>query len=92
MPNGLYTAFWSQRMREADAKNESGRRAASGLLGRLARDKRGNTLAMMAALLIPLIGMVGSGVDMARPRRPRTALSRPGHRSHSAGQAFTAGR
>lgn len=37
-----------------------------GTLRRLARDKRGNTLAMFAALMIPLLGMVGSGVDMAR--------------------------
>jgi len=36
------------------------------LLGRLRRDVRGNTLAIMAAALIPLIGMIGSGVDMTR--------------------------
>lgn len=48
--------------------------ARRGLLGRLARDKRGNTLAMMAALLIPLIGMVGSGVDMARAYMAKAKL------------------
>lgn len=32
----------------------------------LARDMRGNTLALMAAALIPLAGLAGSAVDMAR--------------------------
>lgn len=36
------------------------------LLGRLRRDVRGNTLAMMAIALIPLSALAGSGVDMAR--------------------------
>ena len=35
-------------------------------LGRLRRDSRGNTLAIMAAALIPLIAMIGSGIDMTR--------------------------
>ena len=35
-------------------------------LARLARDTRGNTLAMMAAALLPLLAMVGGGVDMSR--------------------------
>lgn len=35
-------------------------------LGRLRRDARGNTLAIMAAALIPLIAFSGSAVDMAR--------------------------
>lgn len=38
----------------------------SGILVRLKRDKRGNTLAIMAAALIPLIGFSGSAIDMAR--------------------------
>lgn len=37
-----------------------------GVLTRLARDTRGNTLAIMAAALIPLAGMVGGGVDISR--------------------------
>ena len=37
-----------------------------GLLARLLRDKRGNTLARLAASLIPLTAMIGSGVDMSR--------------------------
>lgn len=37
-----------------------------GFLRALARDVRGNTLAMMAMFLIPLTGLVGSAVDMSR--------------------------
>ena len=42
------------------------RKAIGTLLGRLRRDVRGNTLAIMAAAMIPLTAMVGSGVDMTR--------------------------
>ncbi len=35
-------------------------------LVRLRRDVRGNTLALMAAAMMPLLGMVGSGIDMSR--------------------------
>lgn len=35
-------------------------------MARLGRDVRGNTLAIMAAAMIPLIAMIGSGVDMTR--------------------------
>jgi Flp pilus assembly protein TadG len=35
-------------------------------LARLRQDLRGNTLAIMAAAMIPLIAMIGSGVDMTR--------------------------
>jgi Flp pilus assembly protein TadG len=35
-------------------------------LARLAQDKRGNTLAIMAAALIPLVGLIGGGVDASR--------------------------
>ena len=45
----------------------SGKDAATGgFLMRLARARGGNTLALMAAALIPLIGFSGSAVDMAR--------------------------
>ena len=54
--------------------NGSGKRESQGFLRRLLRDRRGNTLAMMAALLIPLIGMVGSGVDMARAYMAKAKL------------------
>lgn len=49
-------------------------KANGGTLRRLVRDQSGNTLAMMAALLIPLIGMVGSGVDMARAYMAKAKL------------------
>ncbi|MDC0886391.1 pilus assembly protein TadG-related protein [Altererythrobacter sp.] len=38
----------------------------SGFLRRLAKDKAGNTLALMAAGIVPLIAMVGGAVDMSR--------------------------
>ncbi|WP_375380907.1 TadE/TadG family type IV pilus assembly protein [uncultured Sphingomonas sp.] len=41
-------------------------RGAVGFLARLRRDTAGNTLAIMGAALIPLIGFTGSAVDMAR--------------------------
>jgi Flp pilus assembly protein TadG len=43
-------------------------------LGRLVRDVRGNTLAIMAAALIPLAGMVGGGIDMSRMYITKTRL------------------
>lgn len=36
------------------------------LLGRLWSDQRGNTLAMMTLALIPLVALMGSGLDMTR--------------------------
>ncbi|MEB3414865.1 TadE/TadG family type IV pilus assembly protein [Alteriqipengyuania sp. WL0013] len=36
------------------------------LLPRIARDVRGNVLPIVAAAILPLIGMVGSGIDMGR--------------------------
>lgn len=39
---------------------------AAGFLSRLRRDARGNTLAIVAAAMIPLIAMVGGGVDVSR--------------------------
>jgi len=43
-------------------------------LTRLARDTRGNTLAIMAMALIPLAGMVGGGVDISRMYIVKTRL------------------
>jgi len=37
-----------------------------GWLSRLARDQKGNTLAIVGAALVPLTAMIGSGVDMSR--------------------------
>ena len=36
------------------------------LLGRLLRDRAGNTLVMIAAALIPMLAMLGGGIDMGR--------------------------
>jgi Flp pilus assembly protein TadG len=56
--------FW----RKAAAKT------ASTWLGRLRRDTRGNTLAIMAATLVPLAGMVGGGLDASRMYITKTRL------------------
>ena len=45
-----------------------------GFLTRLARDARGNTLAIVGAALVPLAGMIGSGVDMSRAYMAKTRL------------------
>ena len=45
-----------------------------GLLTRLARDARGNTLAIVAAAMIPLAAMIGSGIDMSRAYMAKTRL------------------
>ncbi len=36
------------------------------IAGRLIRQSNGNTLALMAAAMVPIAGMIGSGLDMAR--------------------------
>ena len=43
-------------------------------MSRLARDKAGNTLAIMAAFTVPLIILAGSGLDIARQYMVRTRL------------------
>lgn len=55
-------------------RGESGREATGGFLHRLARDTRGNTLAIMGIALIPLAGMVGGGVDISRMYIVKTRL------------------
>jgi Flp pilus assembly protein TadG len=49
-------------------------RRGGGFLSRLARDSRGNTLAIVGAALIPLTAMIGSGVDMSRAYMAKTRL------------------
>lgn len=49
-------------------------RGVSGWLTRLARDTRGNTMAIVAASLIPLAGMVGGGIDISRMYIVKTRL------------------
>jgi Flp pilus assembly protein TadG len=48
--------------------------APRGFLARLARDRRGSTLAMMAGALIPMIGIIGSAVDISRAYLVKTRL------------------
>jgi Flp pilus assembly protein TadG len=43
-------------------------------LTRLARDRAGNTLAIVGAALIPLTAMIGSGVDMSRAYMAKSRL------------------
>lgn len=50
------------------------RRTGRAFLGRLARDKKANTMAMMAIAVIPLAGMVGGGIDLARLYIVKTRL------------------
>jgi len=40
--------------------------AQTGFLARLLRDRAGNTLAMAAAALFPLLGLIGGGIDIGR--------------------------
>lgn len=49
-------------------------KSARTLLTSLARDKRGNVLAIVAASIIPLAGMVGGGVDISRMYIVKTRL------------------
>ncbi|HEY0412788.1 MAG TPA: TadE/TadG family type IV pilus assembly protein [Allosphingosinicella sp.] len=54
-------------------RNPDGR-APQGLLGRLLKDSRGNTLAIVGAAMVPLAGMIGSGLDMSRAYMAKTRL------------------
>jgi Flp pilus assembly protein TadG len=49
-------------------------RRGGGFLAKLARDSRGNTLAIVGAALVPLAAMIGSGVDMSRAYMAKTRL------------------
>ncbi|WP_088310862.1 VWA domain-containing protein [Novosphingobium sp. B 225] len=50
----------------AAERDIAGKEAPAGLLTRLMQDRAGNTLAMIAAGIFPLLAMVGGGVDMGR--------------------------
>ena len=50
------------------------RHRRKGLLSRLRRDIRGNTLALVGAGLVPLTAIIGSGVDMSRAYMAKTRL------------------
>lgn len=46
-----------------------------GLLTRLARNEAGNTIAILAASLVPLAGMIGGGLDLSRAYLVKTRLA-----------------
>lgn len=53
---------------------QSATNAVTGLLARLWRDASGNTLGMIAAALVPVLAMVGGGIDMGRSYLSQTRL------------------
>lgn len=63
-------------MRGIFGKTSGARRNAGGdgFLSRLRRDARGNVLAIMAAALIPMCGLVGGGIDISRMYITKTRL------------------
>lgn len=60
-------------------------------LSRLARDKRGNTIAIMAAALIPMLGLAGSAVDMTRLYVVKVRLQQACDAGVLAGRKFMTG-
>lgn len=56
------------------SKQPAGTARRAGFLSRLRADEAGNTLALAAAALLPLIGLVGGGVDMSRMYIVKTRL------------------
>ena len=68
--------FAARLLRGLRSRGGEARRARSGggFMRRLARDTRGNTLAIIGAALVPLAGMIGSGVDMSRAYMAKTRL------------------
>ncbi|WP_174274146.1 TadE/TadG family type IV pilus assembly protein [Sphingomonas bacterium] len=61
---------------------------AAGFLARLRRDQRGNTLAMMAAMMIPLAGLSGSAIDMGRLYTVKSRLQQACDAGVLAGRKF----
>ena len=62
----------------------------NGFLTRLARDKRGNTIAMMAIALIPLSMLVGSAIDTSRMYYVKVRLQQACDSGALAGRKFMA--
>lgn len=56
------------------AGNRNVKQESGTLLRRLRKDKRGNTLILVAFAIMPLLAMVGSGLDMARAYVARDRL------------------
>jgi Flp pilus assembly protein TadG len=76
-------------------RNSAVRPASSslrGLFARLRRDARGNTLVMVAISLLPLLAMIGSGIDMGRGYLAQSRLQQACDAAALAGRrAMTAG-
>lgn len=62
-----------------------------GFLARLARNQAGNVIAMYAAALIPLLGMLGGGIDMSRMYLTKTRLQQACDAGALAGRKQMAG-
>lgn len=65
--------------------------AKKGFLSRLIRNEAGNTLAMTAAVTIPLLGMIGGGVDVSRLYLIKTRLQQACDAGALAGRKAQAG-
>jgi hypothetical protein len=61
-------------MSECASRKAATSRRRWGFLARLFRDRRGNTLAIVGAAMVPLAAMIGSGVDMSRAYMAKTRL------------------
>ncbi len=61
-------------MLECASRMAATARRGGGFLARLFRDRRGNTLAIVGAAMVPLAAMIGSGVDMSRAYMAKTRL------------------
>ena len=59
--------------------------------GRLRRDVRGNTLAIMAAAMIPLLALIGSGIDLTRAYMAQNRLRQACDAGVLAGRRLLAG-
>ncbi len=56
------------------ARQDNGDNTFRGFLRRLAKDQAGNTMAMVAAAVVPMMAMVGGGVDATRAYMAQTRL------------------
>lgn len=63
----------------------------AGLIRRLSQDTAGNTMMLVAAALIPLTAMIGSGVDMARTYMVKSRLQQACDAGALAGRKYMTG-
>ena len=63
----------------------------AGLLSRLRKDQRGNALAMVGAALVPMVGFIGSGLDMSRAYLVKTRMQQACDAGALAGRRSMAG-